>query len=220
MDEQYTMLARHYDTLTFDVDYAGYAAFADQLFKKHKIPGNLILEQACGTGSLTLELSRLGYEMIASDLSPDMLVAAQEKCAELEQQPIFICQDMCELDLYGTADAAVCVGAALLFLDLVLELVRDARGKACLALFVQGEVFVLCLVVAMEALQLESGCAAYRAKCADNAQRVGIIPRNGAGKHHFFQRRALRCLHRKGGEFLMLAHVIPHAFLSPSSASF
>ena len=108
MDEQYTMLARHYDTLTFDVDYAGYAAFADQLFKKHKIPGNLILEQACGTGSLTLELSRLGYEMIASDLSPDMLVAAQEKCAELEQQPVFICQDMCELDLYGTVDGCVC----------------------------------------------------------------------------------------------------------------
>jgi ubiquinone/menaquinone biosynthesis C-methylase UbiE len=127
MDEQYTMLARHYDTLTFDVDYAGYAAFADQLFKKHKIPGNLILEQACGTGSLTLELSRLGYEMIASDLSPDMLVAAQEKCAELEQQPVFICQDMCELDLYGTVDGCVCALDSLNYLTEQWQLKRAIK---------------------------------------------------------------------------------------------
>ena len=105
---QYTVLAEHYDRLTFDVDYQGYAAFADRLFRKHKIPGRLILEQACGTGSISLELSRMGYEMISSDISPDMLSVAQEKCGELECPPVFLCQDMCELDLYGTVEGALC----------------------------------------------------------------------------------------------------------------
>ncbi|MBQ3092459.1 MAG: class I SAM-dependent methyltransferase [Clostridia bacterium] len=130
MDEQYTMLARHYDTLTFDVDYAGYADFADRLFKKYKIPGNLILEQACGTGSLTLELARRGYEMIASDLSPDMLVAAQEKCVDLPEQPVFICQDMCELDLYGTVDGCVCALDSLNYLTEQWQLKRAIKGVA------------------------------------------------------------------------------------------
>jgi len=127
MDEQYTMLARHYDRLTFDVDYAGYADFADRLFRKYRIPGNLILEQACGTGSLTLELAQRGYDMIASDLSPDMLVAAQKKCSELPEQPVFICQDMCELDLYGTVDGCVCALDSLNYLTEQWQLKRAIK---------------------------------------------------------------------------------------------
>ncbi len=125
--EQYTVLARHYDRLTFDVDYKGYADFAHRLFEKYKIPGKLILEQACGTGSLSRELSLLGYEMIASDLSPDMLEAAREKCEDLEAPPVFICQDMCELDLYGTVDGCVCALDSLNYLTDLRDLKRALK---------------------------------------------------------------------------------------------
>ena len=106
--EQYTALAGHYDRLTFDVDYKGWAAFAQKMFRKHHIPGKLILELACGTGSLSYELAQRGFDMISSDISPDMLSVAREKCAGLEHMPMFICQDMTRIDLYGGVSGCVC----------------------------------------------------------------------------------------------------------------
>ena len=68
-----------------------------------------MLDLACGTGSLTRELALRGYEMIGADQSPEMLAEAAEKnrgAAPIE--PIFLCQSMEKLDLYGTIDACVC----------------------------------------------------------------------------------------------------------------
>lgn len=55
-----------------------------------------------------MELSKRGYEMIGVDASPDMLCAAQEKCAQAGAEVLFLCQPMEALDLYGTVNAAVC----------------------------------------------------------------------------------------------------------------
>ena len=38
LPEQYTVLARHYDELTFDVDYDGYAKGLGLLFEKYRLP--------------------------------------------------------------------------------------------------------------------------------------------------------------------------------------
>ena len=104
----YSALAAVYDALTGDVPYEQWAIFAQKAFSKRKKPVKLVLELACGTGSLTRLLGQAGYEMIACDLSADMLAVAREKCGELSCSPVFLCQDMCQLDLYGTIDAAVC----------------------------------------------------------------------------------------------------------------
>ena len=67
------------------------------------------MDLACGTGSLTRELALRGYEMIGVDLSADMLAEAAEKNRDLDAiPPIFLCQSMDKLDLYGTIDACVC----------------------------------------------------------------------------------------------------------------
>lgn len=68
----------------------------------------MLLDLCCGTGTLTWELARRGYEMIAVDQSPDMLMEAQSKAVSDVTPPLFICQEAGELDLYGTVDAAVC----------------------------------------------------------------------------------------------------------------
>ena len=105
----YDFLAGCYDKLTYDVDYPAWADYIEKHFKRRSLPGNTVLDLACGTGSLTLELARRGYEMIGVDLSPDMLAEAAEKnrgAAPVE--PIFLCQSMDRLDLYGTIDACVC----------------------------------------------------------------------------------------------------------------
>lgn len=67
------------------------------------------MDLACGTGSLTRELAQRGYEMIGVDLSPEMLAEAAEKNQDVDGiPPIFLCQSMDKLNLYGTIDACVC----------------------------------------------------------------------------------------------------------------
>ena len=106
----YEFLADSYDQLTRDVDYGAWADYIQRQFTHTPPPGSTVLDLACGTGSLTAELARRGYEMIGADRSGDMLAQAAEKCRDLEGviPPIFLCQSMEKLDLYGTIDACVC----------------------------------------------------------------------------------------------------------------
>ena len=104
-----SFLAGCYDNLTYDVGYTAWADYIEKHFQKRGLPGNTVLDLACGTGSLTFELANRGYEMIGVDLSPEMLSEASEKCQDVEGiPPIFLCQSMDKLDLYGTIDACVC----------------------------------------------------------------------------------------------------------------
>ena len=105
----YDFLAGCYDQLTYDVHYTAWADYIEKHFQKRGLPGRTVLDLACGTGSLTRELALRGYEMIGVDLSPDMLAEASDKNRGVgEIEPIFLCQPMEELDLYGTIDACVC----------------------------------------------------------------------------------------------------------------
>lgn len=105
----YEYLAGCYDRFTADVDYAAWADYLEKHFSRSKLPIHTVLDLACGTGSLTCELARRGYEMIGSDLSEEMLALAAEKARDVDGiPPIFLHQAMEDLDLYGTIDACVC----------------------------------------------------------------------------------------------------------------
>ena len=104
----YGPLAGFYDRLTADVDYGRFADRYEASFREDGGEFRLLLDLCCGTGSMSLELSRRGYEIIAVDASEDMLMQAREKCAGLPVPPLFLYQDAAELDLYGTVDAACC----------------------------------------------------------------------------------------------------------------
>ncbi len=107
--ESYEFLAASYDQLTADVRYRDWADFLEKHFRRCAIPVRTVLDLACGTGSLTAELTRRGYEMIGADRSAEMLAVAAEKCRDLPgEAPIFLHQSMEKLDLYGTIDACVC----------------------------------------------------------------------------------------------------------------
>ena len=105
----YSFLAGCYDQLTYDVDYAAWADYIEKHFQKRPLPGRTVLDLACGTGSLTWELALRGYELIGVDQSLEMLAEAAEKNRGVSPiEPIFLCQPMEKLDLYGTIDACVC----------------------------------------------------------------------------------------------------------------
>ena len=107
----YSSLAECYDDFTQDVRYARWADYLTSLFEKYDDGDGIyqVLDLACGTGSLSVILANLGYEVIGTDASEDMLAAAQEKAWDaVGTPPMFLHQRMEELDLYGTVDAAVC----------------------------------------------------------------------------------------------------------------
>ena len=105
----YSFLAGCYDRLTYDVDYAAWADYIEKHFAQFPLTGKTVLDLACGTGSLTRELALRGYEMIGVDQSPEMLAEAADKNRGISPiEPIFLCQSMEKLDLYGTIDACVC----------------------------------------------------------------------------------------------------------------
>ena len=100
----YESFAQVYDRLTFNVDYESYARFITDRFAEHGIRNGLILDAACGTGSLGAILQSNGFDMILADASRDMLMVASAKVPGA----LLLCQDMTGLDLYGTVRASVC----------------------------------------------------------------------------------------------------------------
>ena len=113
--DNYKGFAPIYDALMTDAPYDYWTAYVDGFLsarfsrKKKSEDKILVLDLACGTGSMTVRLSKLGYDMIGVDISADMLAQASQKAMEEGEEILFIAQDMRELDLYGTVDAAICV---------------------------------------------------------------------------------------------------------------
>lgn len=104
----YSFFAKYYDELTQNVEYTQRADYFSALLLSCGVEGGTVLDLACGTGSLSIELAKYGYDIIGVDASEDMLCQAQNKAFENGVRAMFLCQTMQELDLYGTVDAAVC----------------------------------------------------------------------------------------------------------------
>ena len=105
---QYAAFAGAYDRLMHDVDYNTAAETVIKELKRRGVPdGALLLDLACGTGTVTSLLAGAGYEVIGVDASEEMLMAASGKACE-GVPPVYICQRMQELDLYGKVGG--CVG--------------------------------------------------------------------------------------------------------------
>ena len=104
----YTALAGSYDALTRDIPYPQMLDFMESLLHRHQKHPKTVLELACGTGSLSCLLAQKGYEVLASDLSEEMLSMAWQKAASLARPPYFIHQSMEKLRLPAPVDWIVC----------------------------------------------------------------------------------------------------------------
>ena len=104
----YGVFSEFYDALTANVSYDTVSQVLSYLLTRYGKSRGLLLDLACGTGSVSVRMAQKGYEVIGVDLSPEMLSEAQNKAYSAGQNILFLCQDMTALDLYGTVDAAVC----------------------------------------------------------------------------------------------------------------
>ena len=104
----YDAIAHVYEKLNSEIDYKKWADFIEACFDKYlSIRPSLVLDLACGTGTMTRELSRRGYDMIGIDGSADMLTEAFMQKEEGEST-LYLNQDMREFELYGTVGAVTC----------------------------------------------------------------------------------------------------------------
>ncbi len=121
-DMSYNLFSRVYDTLTENVEYSRRAGCFCSLLSENGIDGGLLLDLACGTGSLSVEFAKRGFSVIGVDISEDMLSVAQEKAYEAKQDILFLKQDMRSLDLFGTINCAVCALDSLNHLESIEDI--------------------------------------------------------------------------------------------------
>lgn len=130
MTNPYDVMAPIYDRTNAELDYGRWADFIEAQFDRYAaVKPELVLDLAAGTGSMTVELAKRGYDMTAVDLSEDMLSAAADRIADEELTGILLLrQDMTSFELYGTVDAIVCC------LDSINHLTEPGDLEKCFAL--------------------------------------------------------------------------------------
>ena len=108
MTEQYATLAAYYDRIMEDIDYTAWCEFYETCFAKYDTSVHKILDLACGTGSITVPMAQMGYEMTGLDLSAEMLALAQQKADTARVRIRFSEQNIALFDAGTGFDAAIC----------------------------------------------------------------------------------------------------------------
>lgn len=97
-----------YDQLMNDIDYKAKTKKLLKLFEKYDRKPTLLLDLACGTGGFSFPMAENNIDVIGVDCSDGMLAVAESK-RKNPQNPMFLCQNAEELDLFGTVDGAICM---------------------------------------------------------------------------------------------------------------
>jgi len=109
--KSYGYLADVYDKFMADVDYKMWAQYLHGILSENG--AERLLETACGTGNVTFELAKYGYDITAADSSVEMLSIAKSKNAVQSAGVRFVRQDMRSLEAGRKFDAVLsaCDGA-------------------------------------------------------------------------------------------------------------
>lgn len=108
---QYTDLTPYYDELMQDVPYSAWAEYIHLLMHIADVAPKTVLDCACGTGNVSFELAKLGFDVTGVDLSAGMIARAQEKLEKQNPTPSvrFLQADLSNFDLKQKFDAATCL---------------------------------------------------------------------------------------------------------------
>lgn len=120
--EAYTDFSKVYDELMDETPYGEWCDFIHMLVEKYGLSKpvrdskdaleserNLVLDLGCGTGTFTELMYEKGYDMVGVDNSAAMLDIAMKKREKSGFDILYLCQDMRELELYGTVGTVISV---------------------------------------------------------------------------------------------------------------
>jgi len=96
--EPYTALAYVYDEVMKDVSYAAWTEYIDRIIQLHHPEAVDLMELACGTGTMAVEMSHLDdYRILATDQSAQMIEMARKKAARFGAVVEFDVMDFLDL---------------------------------------------------------------------------------------------------------------------------
>lgn len=98
----YERFAHVYDELQVDIPYDKYVEWVLQHAPCNQFPN--LLDIGCGTGVLSLLLTRAGYSVSGIDLSENMLSIAAERFADVGLHVPLFCMSMDELEGFEALD--------------------------------------------------------------------------------------------------------------------
>lgn len=124
----YTVLPLFYDRFMDHVDYGAWIDFS--LAATGLAPPALLLDLACGSGTISVGLARRGFSVIGIDRSPEMLAQADQKAREAGVSAVWSCQDLTAFETGSLADGAVCLFDSLNYLTGDGELLAAFRRVA------------------------------------------------------------------------------------------
>ena len=122
--EAYTGFAGVYDEFMEDIPYDAWLDFISGTLRREGIADGLVCELGCGTGKMTRLLAGCGYDMIGIDRSAEMLSIAKN---ESRGDILYLAQDMCEFELYGTVRAVVSVCDSINYITEEADLLQVFR---------------------------------------------------------------------------------------------
>ncbi|MFE4812291.1 methyltransferase domain-containing protein [Peribacillus simplex] len=100
----YERFAYVYDELMKDAPYEKWLMILTAKLEQYGIGGRKVLDLACGTGEMTVELAQHGFVVTGVDLSDEMLLVANEKAVKLGLSIPLFQQNMAELEGLGQFD--------------------------------------------------------------------------------------------------------------------
>jgi SAM-dependent methyltransferase len=128
----YDRLAPYYDDFTAGYAYPRWVEALERWALVLGLSGNRALDLACGTGKSTEQLLARGYEILACDVSEEMLARARAKFPELAAS--FLWADMRSLPELGEFDLVLCLDDAINYVLSDADLEGAFSGIArCLA---------------------------------------------------------------------------------------
>jgi SAM-dependent methyltransferase len=126
----YERLAPFYDELTREHDYEAWTGHLERAARRAGLRGRRLLDAACGTGKSFMPFLGRGYEVMAFDVSPEMVALARAKAPEAD---LFV-EDLRSLPAVGEFDLITCLDDSLNYLtgdgELDLALAGLARNLA------------------------------------------------------------------------------------------
>ena len=129
----YEAFAYVYDEYMDNIPYDDWCKYLLELLDRYGAKkGDNIADLGCGTGNVTMRLSKAGFSMVGLDLSTDMLTVAAEKMSDSSDTIIYSCQDIRDFTLPFRYDYMTSIGDSMNYmtsLDDLKSVFRSVRDN-------------------------------------------------------------------------------------------